>query len=539
MLASGVLVAALVGPGAPGTAAAPPPPQLRHEGRWLLDPQGRVVMLHGVNAVWKLAPYAPPDNAGGFTAADADFLAANGFNAVRLGVLFAGVMPQAGAVDQSYLDKVDRVVQLLAARRIWVQLDFHQDLYSEKFQGEGFPAWSVYDDGLPNDANYGFPGNYFGSLALNHTFDNLWANHGAIWDRYRDAWKAVAARWAGQPYLMGYDLINEPWPGAGWQLCVSPATGCPQFDATLQQFEEHVRAGIRQVDPSNLVWLETNVISNSGPPSHMGDTPVDDPQLGLSWHDYCSSGGAVHASGRQGGPDCPFQEDYAAGNAEATASRLRAAPLITEFGASDDLPDIASMTAVADEHLQGWMYWHYKNWGDPTTESQGSGGQGLFAQDRDLASLKQAKADLLVRPYPQAVAGVPVSTKFDPATHVFHLAYTPRPAGGPTEIFVPARHYPTGYVATVTGAHAVSTPNASPLQLVADTGAGRVDVELRPGTGGAPAASASPGQAPTAVSGSSQRAIPATGSSFPWLPAGVTAAGAGLLGRRLRRLART
>src|SRR5207245_616626 len=107
----------------------------------------------------------------GFTDADAEFLAASGFNGVRLGVLFAGVMPERGVVDQGYLRAVDRVVDLLATRGIRVLLDFHQDLYNEKFQGEGFPAWSVYDDGLPHPFNFGFPGNYF-TPELTRTFDN-------------------------------------------------------------------------------------------------------------------------------------------------------------------------------------------------------------------------------------------------------------------------------------------------------------------------------------------------------------------------------
>src|SRR5438552_1496012 len=80
-------VAAFAG-GAPRPSAAKSTdtsssPQLRHDGRWLIDPSGRVVLLHGLNAVWKHAPWAPPATADGFTARDADFLAANGFNAIR------------------------------------------------------------------------------------------------------------------------------------------------------------------------------------------------------------------------------------------------------------------------------------------------------------------------------------------------------------------------------------------------------------------------------------------------------------------------
>src|ERR1700740_2979116 len=55
---------------------------LHRDGAFMVDADNRVVLLHGVNAVWKLAPYSPPDTAAGFTAADAAFLAANGFNVV-------------------------------------------------------------------------------------------------------------------------------------------------------------------------------------------------------------------------------------------------------------------------------------------------------------------------------------------------------------------------------------------------------------------------------------------------------------------------
>src|SRR3954452_25098975 len=183
-------------------------PQLRHDGRWLVDSTGRVVLLHGVNAVWKHAPWAPPATAAGFPASDADFLAANGFNAVRLGVLFAGVMPKPGVVDTAYLDEVDRVVKVLAARHIYVLLDFHQDDYATRFTGEGFTEWAVQDDGLPFIPTCSFFTNYF-TPALARTFDNFWGNTDNLWESYAKAWSAVAQRWAHQPYLMGYDLFNE------------------------------------------------------------------------------------------------------------------------------------------------------------------------------------------------------------------------------------------------------------------------------------------------------------------------------------------
>jgi len=464
LLALLLLVAALA---APSSQAASGPALLHREGRWLMDAQGRVVLLHGVNAVWKRAPYVPPATAAGFTARDADWIAAQGFNTVRLGVLFAGVMPSRGHVDQRYLASVAKVVDLLAARKVWVLLDFHQDLYNEKFSGEGFPAWAVHDDGLPLPYDAGFPGNYF-QPATSRAFDNFYANVNGLTDLYAQAWKAVAARFTKTSYVLGYDVMNEPWPGTSFATCANPA-GCPVFDTqSLQPMYEKALAGIRTVDAKRIVWLEPNVLFNDGAQTQLGAAkPFTDPQLGLSFHQYCTTAGLTHSSGGTAGPDCGPQGELVFGNADQVASSKGWASLLTEYGASDDLPDVARVTAAADEHLVGWQYWHYKEWSDPTTESQGSGGQGLFTNDKDLSTVKRAKADLLIRPFARAVAGIPTAMAFDTGTKAFTLTYTARPSSGLTEVFLPARQYPKGYAVTVTGATVTSKPGAAVLLLKA------------------------------------------------------------------------
>jgi endoglycosylceramidase len=453
-------LAALVVPSASG---APAPAALHREGRFLVDAQGRVVLLHGVNAVWKRAPYVPPATAAGFTARDADWIAAQGFNTVRLGVIFAGVMPTRGRVDQTYLDRIATVVDLLAARRVWVLLDFHQDLFSERFSGEGFPAWAVHDDGLPTPVDLGFPGNYF-QPSTSRAFDNFYANVDGVADLYAQAWKAVALRFRGTSYVLGYDLMNEPWPGTQVSTCANPA-GCPVFDAqVLQPVFEKALAAIRSVDRRHLVWIEPNVIFNDGAQTQLGALGgLVDGALGLSYHQYCTVAGLTHSSGGQAGPECGPQGDLVVSNASSVAEQRGWATLLTEFGASDDLADVARVVASADKGLTGWQYWHYKEWGDPTTESQGSGGQGLFVHDGDLASAKQAKLDVLVVPFARAVAGVPTSTGF--SDHVLTLTYDAKPAAGLTEVWVPQRQYPHGYRVSVTGASVVSKPGAQLLLL--------------------------------------------------------------------------
>ncbi len=481
-LASACLLALLVAP----ASAAPSPEQLRHQGRWLVDSSGRTVLLHGINAVWKHAPYVAPDNAGGFGAKDADFLAANGFNAVRLGVLFAGVMPRPGVIDTAYLDKVDRIVQLLAARHVYVLLDFHQDDYNEKFTGEGMPAWSVHDDGIPFVPTGSFFTNYF-TPALARTFDNLWANTDGLWDRYAAGWTAVADRWADQPYLMGYDLFNEPSAGSQALTCANPQ-GCAQFDATLQSFYDHVRAAIRTKDRGNLVWYEPQFFFNAVSASHFGH--VDDPQVALSWHDYACLPAFAGSSVIPGDPDCVLNEPRVMDNAETQRAAMGGGALLTEYGSHDDISDLARMTDLVDQRLGGWMYWSYKAWADPTGNPAA---EGLFAKDDNLSSLKAPKADVLIRPYPQAVAGTPVSLSWTAASKTMDLRYTPR--SGQTDVFVPTRHYPTGYDAVVTGGRVVSPAQARHL-LVAATGAGDVHLVVRPHVGGPSVPAASPASAP-------------------------------------------
>src|SRR5882724_2294597 len=86
-------------------------PQLRRDGPWLVDQFGRVVIVHGMNLVWKLPPYVPPRTADGFTRADAIWLAEHGFNGARIGVLWVGVSPNApGQIDRAYLKAWNRVV---------------------------------------------------------------------------------------------------------------------------------------------------------------------------------------------------------------------------------------------------------------------------------------------------------------------------------------------------------------------------------------------------------------------------------------------
>lgn len=484
LLVASALVAppasALVAPPAPVAASTVP---LLPDGRWLVDPEGRKVLLHGVNVVYKLPPYAPSvTEADGFTQADADLLEDLGFNAVRLGSLFVGVSPNAPAeIDTGYLDRIGGIVDMLWERGIHTLLDAHQDMYNERFQGEGFPDWAVVDDGLPAQPKTGFPGNYVLMPAQNRAWDHFWTNEvqdTGIQDGLAAAWRALADRFSDHPGVLGYDVLNEPWPGSAWPGCASPA-GCPAFDRlVLQAMQERVEDTIREVDDDRAVFFEPLLTFGLGADTGLwleGDTT---PGRGLSWHVYCGMQMGAQRFGYRFNAGCDEADGHVFDTAEQTASRGQAVNLNTEFGATDDPVALRRIVELADEHLVGWFYWQYKDFDDPTTG--GPGEQSLFAHDADLTTLKDEKADILVRPYARAVAGAPTEMAFDPQTHVFSLRYSPDPAvGAPTEIFVPPRHYPCGYEVT-SNASWVPRSGRAPLLRVRASGAETMTLTITP-----------------------------------------------------------
>jgi endoglycosylceramidase len=320
-----------------------------------------VVVLHGFNVVNKLPPYQPA--AWGFGADDARFLAENGFNTVRLGVIWKGLEPQPGEIDEAYLAQTVATARELAREGIFVLLDFHQDMYNERFNGEGMPDWATVDDGLPAEPDVGFPGNYLLMPALWRAFDHLWLNDPGADGRplqtaLGHAWRRVAMRFRGEDRVLGYNLLNEPWPGSQHPSCLTPE-GCPQFDAVLlTEFSKRIIAAIREADPRTLVWYAPNLTFDFGARTWHGDTGDD--RAGFAFNNYCLGGDPL-----QGGEServaCGTSEqrvfDLADDHSAATGDAL----LMTEFAATDDLPTVERVVDAADRNMVSWQQWAYWN----------------------------------------------------------------------------------------------------------------------------------------------------------------------------------
>jgi endoglycosylceramidase len=397
---------------------------------------------------------------------------------------------------------------------VFTLLDFHQDMYNERFQGEGFPDWAVQDDDIPAQPQTGFPGNYLAQAALNRAFQHFWDNDPGpggvgLQDRYAAAWRHVAARFRGERDLLGYDLFNEPWPGPQWPTCAN-TEGCPVFDQQLTEMSRRATNAIHQVDPGHIAWYEPNVIFNDGAKTSHGDTG---PNAGMSFHIYCL------AEGNTPGPSpvdpeqqagCSNFEDLPFQNADAQSARTGDALLLSEFGATDDLGQIQRVIAGADTHMVGWQYWHYCQCADPTTSGVGPT-QALVIDPNKPPTGDNVKADklkVLARPYPQAVAGTPRGFDFDPDKRTFVLDYSTRRAGGggfafgaDTQVFVPVRQYPQGYDVRVEGGEPISGPKEQALRIRTCTGRQQVRVRITPGLGALSADCRAPGAAAAAARG--------------------------------------
>lgn len=482
-----------------GTSDAP-----RTRGRWIVDELGRVLISHGVNMVAKEGSRRPED--AGFGEADAAFLAENGFDSVRLGVIWAAVEPQPGVYDDDYLASIARTVEILHAHGIRTLLDSHQDMYNVRFQGGGAPDWAVTAT-LPAFPLAGFPTNQFITPALMQQYDDLYANAigpGGVGlaDRFAAMWGHVAAYFASTPGILGYDLLNEPWAGYNWLGCMSSLL-CGQQAVGLGNLYAKAGAAIRAVDKNHIVFYSPFSTANSGLADAVAPAPFPNSNeagnggQALSFHAYCIP------SIQFGSPlSCDITDPIVMDRALSTAAAADAATMLTEFGAKKDPSTIQPTLDAADAHLMGWQYWHYCNCDDPTTS--GPGEQGLVDHpsgalvDLNFASLAEAtsaltaggnvdwaKLDALSRPYPRATSGTPTFLRVDSVTKRVSYEYTPFAVDGtgmfPTdaisEFVVPPRWFPHGYTAHVTGGRVVAGEGSTVLSIMAD-GSEAVTLEL-------------------------------------------------------------
>jgi len=181
---------------------------------------------------------------------DIDSLAAWGFNSVRLPMhynLFTLPIEQEPIPGgQTWLNKgfemTDSLLSWCAANEMYLILDLHGAP-----GGQGYDAAiSDYDDSKPS----------------------LWESS-ANRDKTVALWKTLAKRYAEEPWIGGYDLINEP----NWNL---------PGNTMLRQLYVEITDSIRTTDTNHIIFIEGNSWANN----YNGIFPPWDDNMVASFHKY-------------------------------------------------------------------------------------------------------------------------------------------------------------------------------------------------------------------------------------------------------------
>ncbi len=434
-------------------------PRLRHEGRWLTDSLGRVVMLHGGNVI-QLVGDAHLAGAGAgrdrWRPETPRLLAQAGFNGARLIVFMDRVAPQPNRIDHGYLDAVAATVTAYADQGVVTLIDFHQDEFGPEVGVRGLPAWMTLSDGHRRDRALRFPNGYFRDRAVQIAFDSFWANRETsagvgVQDAYVAAAAAVAERFANDPGVFGFDLMNEPATGTPCSQPDPKLADCPHLEhELLAPFYSKAGRAFAAVAPRSILFVEPFMLQGAlGIPIH---TPAPEIELrGLSYHNY--------------GPFRPTREAVSRA-ALAHATEVGAAILNTEWGFSHDAADLASQAQDFDTLLIPWLAWARGPF------------EALVNPAADTVAVnREAVLRAYARPYPAATAGTPLALAFDADAGVLDYRWSTQGPHGvdrsrlETEIRMPPPSFPRGYHVDVRGARVLSAPNAPLLVVHADPGA--------------------------------------------------------------------
>jgi len=448
----------------------------------ILDPAGRQVILHGINLGGK---HKGSQYMSEHTASDFARMRDWGFNCVRLLIIWAAIEPEPGRIDEDYLRRIDERIAWAKANGLYVLVDMHQDLWGEKCAGgDGAPAWATLDDGRP-DYRLGvvWSDGYLVSPMIQTAFDNFWANKAGpegigVQDRFARVWQVVARRYAHEPAVIGYDLLNEPFIGSGMllaqarlnrklmELFGTNGSSAGAFELSkmlsdpkrrndlfeklrdMQAYRSLIEAGepvfkhfertklnpmyqrvanaIRQADPKHILFLEPSVSANQGFASVL--QPVlnaegkPDALQAFAPHAYDIVTDMVDAV-----PADEARVRFIVQQLDSAAKRMGLPMLIGEWGnfpnRPGQLPAVRSMVRMMEEVLTGNTYWYF-----------------------DMEIDKHHCFPMLCRPYPTAVAGTIKKCQLDPQTGRFECHWREdRTVREPTKIYVPATWYPQGY----------------------------------------------------------------------------------------------
>lgn len=451
------------------------PSTITVQGDRFVDDLGRQVILNGVNVGSK-------NKEEGYIFQSGPELYANlkkhGVNTIRFLIIWDGLEPEPGNYNEAYLKEIDQRIQWAADNNIFVVLDMHQDLFSVKYS-DGAPEWATLDEGKPHTTGAIWSDAYLLSEAVQTAFDNFWLNKPAvdgvgIQDRYIALWQHIAKRYANNKTVIGYDLMNEPFPGSSGVQSTMVLLGAygqlhykltgevlteeqlgamwaneesrmealdvistkenydfvisqlfdlvKEFESKhLQEMYQKVSHAIREVDKHHILFLEHSYYGNTGVASSIERVTLadgsPDPLVAYAAHGYDlvvdTKAAALAANERV---------DYIFEQINKKGEQLKMPVWLGEWGAYYDNSETVIPTAIhsvglIEQHLFGNAYWSFSN---------------------ELENLEYFK-QVLVRPYPAYTNGelLSYSNNFEAHTFTMEWREDSKDNNSPTVVYIP------------------------------------------------------------------------------------------------------
>lgn len=410
-------------------AADPDTAALRVVGRHFVAPDGRVVLLRGVNlgAEGKLPPFPVPDDP-----VVLDRLSELGFNAIRLLFIWEAYEPEPGRYDEAYLARMVGVAAAAWARGLYVIIDFHQDGFARSLCygcGAGFPLWAVSPRATPRPPDNGprcklWPLFEVTDPGVYRSFADFYADTHGVRTRFLAMLERVAGAFAAVPGVVGYDLLNEPMGDERGGIA-------PLYRAAA--------TALRARHPSAILFFEGRGPTATGFRTWL--PPLDLDNVVFAPH-YYNPLAIVLEDG--GGPNLAIAGAF--GRMEAKAAEWGVPLLVGEFGipagarrAGDYIDDHYDRL---DSILASATQWN--------VSPRGAGPNGAGWNGEDFSLLDAAgrpRPNYRPRPYPQRVAGEPVFFRFEATAPTqrgprLEFGWIHNPGLGVTEITVPAELFP-------------------------------------------------------------------------------------------------
>lgn len=389
-------------------------------GTRFIDEQGGTVILRGLNVAGnsKVPDFMPIKRA-----ALLDPLQAWGVNVIRLLFTWEAYEPQRGQYNDAYLAYVDNVVRWAKERNIYVIMDFHQDAFSRYNVGgcgEGFPSWAVPPEvkkATPNNTN---SCKLWGALMISdfdmHTsWHHFYANTYGVRDRYLEMVDRVSAHYAGNATVLGYDLLNEPW---GYEIT--------EIAVLYRDAERLVRAN----DPQSIIFASPHALISAGGDSELPRMPFGNYAYSPHYYD-----GTIITLNWWWGtkPDGVLSKQKAKGDAWNVPTFWGEYGVdATSLGGADYMD---AFYAWMDRNGASGTQWNYTPDWTPA-RMDGFNAENLSVVD-DTGKIR---VNYRIRPYPQRLAGTPVSFVVDrkkSGAIKMTLTYMHDPSKGMTRIYLP------------------------------------------------------------------------------------------------------